>query len=282
MATARNAPWSRVEVEATAAAYFRMLGLELAAQPYNKRAHNRALSELLVGRTAGAIEMKHMNISAVLREMQFPHIAGYQPYGNWQGLLKDVVAGYLAEHPEFERLALDAVERIAVAPDIGSISSIFVDPPKRREVRDAPKIIRPRAATRRNYFELECRNRSLGLAGELFVADIEARRLFAGGHKNLADRVEHVSATRGDGLGYDVLSFDASGKERFIEVKTTAFSIGTPFYVSRNEIAFSDEVPDQFVLSRVHHFRSEPKLFELAGKLRDSVTLDAVTFIASF
>jgi hypothetical protein len=282
MATARNAPWSRVEVEATVAAYFRMLGLELAAQPYNKRAHNRALSELLVGRTAGAIEMKHMNISAVLREMQFPHIAGYQPYGNWQGLLKDVVAQHLVEHPDFERLALDAVERIAVAPDVDSIASIFVPAPKRREVRDAPKVAQPRIATRRNYIELECRNRSLGLAGELFVADVEARRLHAAGHVDLADRVEHVSATKGDGLGYDVLSFDGRGKERYIEVKTTAFSIGTPFYVSRNEVAFSEEVPDQFVLSRVHNFRSEPKLFELKGKLRESVLLDPVSYIASF
>ena len=78
----------------------------------------------------------------------------------------------------------------------------------------------------------------------------------------LANRVEHVSDIRGDGLGYDVLSFEASGAERFIEVKTTVFGAVTPFYVSRNELAFSEEKDDQFVLARVHEFRSAPKFFD--------------------
>jgi hypothetical protein len=52
----------------------------------------------------------------------------------------------------------------------------------------------------------------------------------------MADRVEHVSATRGDGFGYDVLSFEPDGRERFIEVKTTAFGAMVPFFVTRNEL----------------------------------------------
>ena len=39
----------------------------------------------------------------------------------------------------------------------------------------------------------------------------------------LAARVDRVSETRGDGLGYDVLSFETSGRERLIEVKTTNY-----------------------------------------------------------
>ena len=60
----------------------------------------------------------------------------------------------------------------------------------------------------------------MGLAGEQFIAEFEARRLHAAGQKSLAERVEHVAGSRGDGLGYDVLSFEVSGEERFIEVKT--------------------------------------------------------------
>src|SRR5665213_946298 len=67
---------------------------------------------------------------------------------------------------------------------------------------------RPRASTRserpknaihgsaphpRDYLECESRNRSLGLAGEQFVAEFEARRLHSAGRKALADRIDHVS-----------------------------------------------------------------------------------------
>ncbi|BAS06695.1 hypothetical protein AHiyo4_01170 [Arthrobacter sp. Hiyo4] len=44
-----------------------------------------------------------------------------------------------------------------------------------------------------------------------------------------------MSKTRGDGLGYDILSFEESGKERLLEVKTTKSRAETPFFVSRNE-----------------------------------------------
>jgi len=38
------------------------------------------------------------------------------------------------------------------------------------------------------------------------------------GQPILADKVDHVSQSNGDGLGFDVLSYEADGKERFIEV----------------------------------------------------------------
>ena len=72
-----------------------------------------------------------------------------------------------------------------------------------------------------------------------------------------ANRALHVSQTKGDGLGYNVpgcnMRFDASGKERFIEVKTTSFGKETPFFISRNEVEFLFE------------FRKSPRLFDLAG-----------------
>jgi hypothetical protein len=63
-------------------------------------------------------------------------------------------------------------------------------------------------------------------------------------------------------------------------VKTTAFGAATPFFVSRNEMAFSDEQAVQFVLCRVHEFRSSAKLFELKGSHRRNLRLDPISFIA--
>ena len=75
--------WSPAEVAATVADYLDMLELELRHAPYNKRDHNRNLLQQLNGRSAGAIEFKHCNISAVLNELGYPSIDGYKPRDNF-------------------------------------------------------------------------------------------------------------------------------------------------------------------------------------------------------
>jgi len=63
--------WSREEVEATISDYFDMLAMELRGESFNKAEHNRHLQRLLIRRSAGAIEKKHQNISAVLIELGY-------------------------------------------------------------------------------------------------------------------------------------------------------------------------------------------------------------------
>ena len=135
---------------------------------------------------------------------------------------------------------------------------------------------------RRDYLERESRNRSLRLAGEDFAVQFERWRLIQLGVGQLADRVEHVSETRGDGLGYDVLSFESDGRERFIEVKTTTFGERTPFFVSANEMRFAQSEPERFRLYRLFNFRTFPKLFELAGPVERHCMLDPATYRANF
>jgi hypothetical protein len=74
--------WSQVEVTAIVADYVAMLERELRREPFNKREHNRRLQTLLSGRTAGSIEFKHQNISAIMIELGFPYIDGYKPRAN--------------------------------------------------------------------------------------------------------------------------------------------------------------------------------------------------------
>lgn len=275
--------WSREEVEATVATYLRMLCLELARQRYNKADYKRKLLPLLNGRTPGAVEMKHQNISAILLELRMGYIPGYKPLFNYQSLLRDVVVSRIAENHELESLMLQAVEQKAVVPDFTDVLAVRVDPPRARVVEDSggmQESEQSRRGFKRDYLQLEARNRFLGDSGEKFIAEFERRRLHASGRKQLADRVEHVAQTQGDGLGYDVLSFEPDGQERFIEVKTTAFGAITPFYVSRNEKLFSEENHKQFVLARVHEFRSTPKFFELKGAISKTVRLDPVSFLA--
>lgn len=88
--------WTRSEVEATVADYRAMLALELKGGQFNKAERNRNLQRLLDGRSRGSIERKHQNISAIMRELEYPYIKGYKPLRNYQELLFQVVKDQVA------------------------------------------------------------------------------------------------------------------------------------------------------------------------------------------
>ncbi|MBA3353741.1 MAG: DUF3883 domain-containing protein [Blastocatellia bacterium] len=277
--------WSRSEVEATVRDYFDMLARELSGEPFNKAEHNRLLQHLLPGRTKGAIEMKHQNISAVLIEFGYPYIAGYKPLPNFQrSLLPQIVEERLNGSAELQKL----VEAVVNAPADGTavpsdLLSICVPAPKADPEQQPPRVREsPDRVARapRNFLEIEARNRSLGRAGEELVLQFEQQRLWAAGKRKLADRIDHVAVSQGDGLGYDILSFETDGAERLIEVKTTRFGPLTPFFASRNEVDFSADQRDSFQLYRLFKFSEQPRLFLLPGSLRRTCWLDAVQFSA--
>lgn len=275
--------WSESEIAATVADYMRMFTLQLAGQKYNKSAHRQALLKQLNGRSDGAVELKHQNISAVLRDLDCFWIPGYKPRGNYQAALAHYVENWINTHPEFDRASQAAVNQPAFVPSEINFSQLVVDAPvPSHEVReDHPSYMPRRSASKRDYVAQEARNSALGSAGELLVMQYEEYRLRSAGKAGLADRIEHVSKSRGDGLGYDILSFEPSGKERFVEVKTTAFAKETPFYASRNEISFSEDYHEHFHLYRLFEFRKSPKLFSLPGAIGNSCHMDPVSFICS-
>lgn len=77
-----------------------------------------------------------------------------------------------------------------------------------------------------------------------------------------------------------MLSFELDGRERLIEVKTTAFGELTPFFVSRNELARSYADAEQYQLYRVFDFRDRPRLFNLPGAIAAHCRLDPTSFLA--
>ena len=274
--------WSLVEVEAIVADYLKMLTLELTGQGYSKTAHRQNLMQMLPGRTESSIEFKHANSSAAMIDLGFPYINGYKYRSNYQALLATVAAEQIRRLPMLDNAALAAVQQPAVMPTVANCATVKSNPPQRQHRVSEP--INPLLfkAVKRDYLEREAQNRSLGLAGEEFVVQFEHWRLNALGEHKLADKVDHVSQSKGDGLGYDVLSFDADGKERFIEVKTTTFGQATPFFISRGELALSKGAHEQFHLYRLFEFRKAPRLFDLKGSLDQHCVLDPVTFRASF
>jgi hypothetical protein len=272
--------WSREEVEATVADYLAMLASELAGVQYNKAAHRRDLAKQLDNRSEQAIEFKHANISAVLIDLSFPYISGYKPRSNYQQLLYEVVSDRLAADPQLLNVAAADADQPIVVPEVDDILAVLTHPPTSTEPPRAAQQPQARRSISTNYLEREARNRSLGLAGEQFVLNFERARLLSLGKGGMAGRIEHTSRVRGDGEGYDILSFEESGRERLIEVKTTKYGRETPFFVSSNELAVSESHTDQYHLYRLFGFRVAPRLFTVNGTLQTTCWLSASSYLA--
>lgn len=274
---AQAVEWSPAENDVLVEAYLRMLENELRGQPFVKTQINAELQNL-ISRSRGSIEYKFQNVSAVLRDHAHPFINGYKPASNYQEALVESVLTGLARRPSLAEAAFESViasiERPARAIDVRVIDAPTI------EVR-APLHRSPRRALKRDYVAIEASNRQLGLAGEKTVVDWERRRLASLGLPALAARVEHVSLTEGDGLGYDIRSFDVDGATRFIEVKTTKRNEYWPMMVSRNEIAFSAEQPERFHLYRLYEYSSASSgMYQLPGAIQTTCSLTPTTFEA--
>lgn len=278
------AAWSRSEVDAAVSDYFDMLVLELRNEPYSKAEHRRRLIGKLNGRSEGFIERKHSNISATLVQLGYPFLQGYKPLYNLQGLLAEVVAERLERADGLTQSVRTSAEAPAASPAIADYLVRLEDPPSpvedsytsSREEADILGRVRPPV----NYLEREARNASLGRAGEEFVVNYERARLAQLGADRLVELVEHVAVTKGDGLGFDVRSFDADGSDMFIEVKTTGYGKQTPFFVSRNELSVSKALAREYHLYRVFGFRVDPRLYTLRGPIDQACVLEPVQYSA--
>jgi Domain of unknown function (DUF3883) len=105
-------------------------------------------------------------------------------------------------------------------------------------------------------------NMIIGNTGEEAVAEYERNLLQENGKYYLSSRVEVVSKTIGDGLGYDVLSFDQDGNEKFIEVKTTRSNgLTANFSFTRGELNFLVSNPNTaFVYCVFDITKNSPRL----------------------
>jgi hypothetical protein len=273
--------WSEAEVAAAAADYFAMLRKDLLGEPYSKTEHRARLRRQLAGRSEGSVEYKHQNISAVLVGLGLPYLGGYKPAANYQALLARGVEAFLAAHPGY-------LDELAEAPALNPESApatppaLFEDPPGHVALPPAGRPWVTRKSGRTDFAERDARNRRLGRLGEEFVVELERTRLRREHREDLARRVDWVASTIGDGLGFDVLSFDeADGSERLVEVKTTGLGKYHPFLVTATEVRCSEDVPGKFRLYRVFDFGREPRVYVLPGSLTGSCRLEPVQFRAA-
>lgn len=276
-------PWTEYEIDQAVGLYMDLYVRAANGEKFSKSDAFLEMSQRLGVRTKSSVELKMCNISSVMVGLDRPHLPGLGPMPNIQrALVPHVVSALQRIH------AVDdsALKLVTARPATGPIDLVMAT--KVPSLLDPTNLFADRIplAVRRNYIELEARNSALGLAGELSVLEFEERRLRKLGATRLANRIEHVSSVRGDGMGYDIHSFEADGRDKLIEVKTTTGSGAVPFFVSRNELTVSRDLSDVYCLSRVFDYplqnvrRKKVQLYELRGSLDDTCFLAADSFKA--
>jgi hypothetical protein len=267
--------WTVGEVAVLLGSYFFMLVDELARRPYSKKEQFFDVMKL-IGRSKGAVEFKHQNVSAVLDEIGLPWIQGYKPRDHYQDSLADAVGQYLVLHPDLLNLAKPDAIKIPGEHDI------LVAPPAllNSDPENRPAGIR-RLVGKFDPAARDARNRDLGRAGEEFVVGFERYRLEKAGRSDLAKDVRWVSDLDGDGYGYDVKSFETDGRQRLLEIKTTCGNERTPFWMTKRECDVAAEQGDIYRVRRVFHFRNEVKMFEISPPLEARLLMTSATFMAS-
>lgn len=274
--------WSNIEVELIVADYFNMLASELIGESYSKAEHRRVLHPLLTNRSEGSIEFKHQNISAVLVNLGQPYIKGYLPRFNYQKMLEDVVLDHLIGNVNIEDQFRHFANRQIQNPTSNfNFEKILVNPPKSGLFKEPPPNY-SRNPIKVNYLEQEQKNQKLGLAGEEIVFQFEKWNLIQLGNEKLSEKVEWISKDQGDGAGFDILSRNPNGSDKYIEVKSTKLSKESPFFFSRNELQFSIDHSNNYHLYRVFNIEEKPKIFIKQGDFNSICHSVPMTFKGYF
>ncbi|ORE97751.1 DUF3883 domain-containing protein [Aurantimonas sp. 22II-16-19i] len=264
--------WSDEDNDFLVETYLRMMRLEHDRVDFIK-SHIRQEAQDRLERTKRSVELKLMNVSAVLSELGFTHLTGYARKMNFQQSLFAAIERRLAGYPadlEFLENFSPRSDRPSPKPgrkaDATSFDVVEPIPPLRNASAEQMEAL-SRLVRKFDPAARDAKNRILGLRGEQFVFDFEQQNMIAEGRRDLLSEVRWVSRDEGDGHGYDIVSVDPqTEKKKFIEVKSTRGSQYVPFFLSRNEIEVGERT-EGWQIYRVFDIGTRSRLFKLRPPL---------------
>jgi len=132
-------------------------------------------------------------------------------------------------------------------------------------------------AVTKDYIKAHKNQMAVGALGEGLISKHEKARLLSIGREDLSEKVAIVSSDAS--LGYDILSFDADGKEIHIEVKSKAGKLKYfDFYISDNEYQKLKSHTNHIIYYLSHLRSKSPFLFKLAGDMINDSNIKPVLY----
>lgn len=132
------------------------------------------------------------------------------------------------------------------------------------ETKRNKKTVRPKGDI--DYAEQQTISQKIGDAGEKIVLQNEIDKLTKLGlPEELISKVRRVSL-ESDDYGFDILSFDEYGNERYLEVKTTKVSRQDfSFILTQNEFEHAKELGRQYCIVIVFDILSHPRIWYMGN-----------------
>jgi hypothetical protein len=144
-----------------------------------------------------------------------------------------------------------------------------------------PRTTNTKNNSKPDYEKINRLNKKLGDRGEKVVLDFEKERLKNTIYK---EQVERVSL-KSDSLGYDILSFEEDGRERYIEVKATRSKVGDAnFFLTINELKTAQEKENYHIYLVYDILSKEPKIWIIGNPFNPenkNINLEPINFKVS-
>ena len=119
---------------------------------------------------------------------------------------------------------------------------------------------------RKNDYSAQSKKfKRIGDRGEQIVVMIERQTLRNNNKEDFAQKVDQISK-RDDSVGYDILSYDINGNDKFIEVKSTLKPVGfSNIYISENELNIAIDKKNYFFYIVYDVGSKKPKIWKIKG-----------------
>ncbi|MBT2571127.1 DUF3427 domain-containing protein [Planococcus sp. ISL-110] len=139
-------------------------------------------------------------------------------------------------------------------------------------------------APHRGFATNYAQKQKIGELGELLALKHYKEQLIANGRDDLAKKTRHVSKVIGDGLGYDIETFDSHGNVLYVEVKTTTGGKNIPFYLYTSELNYSKQCPESYMLVRIYNYdeqNNKGECYRIKGDISDYLDLTVNSYKAN-
>jgi hypothetical protein len=170
---------------------------------------------------------------------------------DWDSLL-DLTVSFISEHLHVYDKLINLTWGASQPEEVFSNFLRPQEPPKNGH-SNLPEYNLSFDGVEKDFIQESIEKKEIGDAGEALVRQYEIQRLKNIGHEDLSEQVEIVK----DGKGYDILSFDAKRKPKYIEVKTTSGNSLTPFDYTINEKTFAEQNSESYFIYRLYNYDEE-------------------------
>lgn len=137
--------------------------------------------------------------------------------------------------------------------------------------------------SKEQFEKLQEIRKKIGEAGEKFVLDKERERLSGAGRHDFADKVIQISE-KDVRAGYDILSFEETGEERYVEVKTSVGNSNV-FEFSAHELDVSKAYGKRYCIYMVRDIGDKPTMKIIrdpASKIGDQLSINPSSYICEY